>query len=83
MKSIKDELNEIEIPAELSDRSRLGIERALKEQKPKQNWWSIVGTVIVTAAMLFLVFTLINEPNSIPKTAVVCALRFLPEPRER
>lgn len=68
MKSIKDELNEIEIPDELSNRSRLGIERALKEQKPKQNWWSIVGTVIVTAAMFFLVFTLINESNSNPKT---------------
>ena len=64
MKSFKEELEEIEVPAELSQRARLGIDKAANERRKRPDWKPLVGTMLVTVAALFIVFTLIGEPGT-------------------
>ncbi|MGM9949614.1 MAG: hypothetical protein ACI33P_05785, partial [Lysinibacillus sp.] len=61
MKSFKEELEEIEVPAELSQRARLGIDKAANERRKRRDWKPLAVTALVTAAALFIVFTLIGE----------------------
>lgn len=48
---IVDELNKIEIPSELSERSRLGVTRAKSESAPVKRKWSIFAVPALAAAL--------------------------------
>lgn len=74
--SLKEELNQIDIPHELHTRSLDGIERAKRElelsmdrPKQKRNWTPIFATVIVSAATLFFVFNALTNGFGQEQTA--------------
>lgn len=65
---IKQEMNKIEIPKELSERSKRGISQAKKETKNNRKRYNVIGIGIAAASLVSIsLFTLLNNdftPNN-------------------
>lgn len=73
---IKKELNQIEIPKELSDRSKMGVSQAKKEMKSNRKRYNLKGIGVAAALVVSIgTFTLfnidLNNTTNNPNTPVV------------
>ena len=68
---IKQEMNRIEIPKELSERSKMGVSKAKSEfGKTKRKWSYIIGPVIV-ASLALGIFTPNYFSNNLPENPII------------
>jgi hypothetical protein len=73
-KKIKQEMNKIEIPKDLSERSKLGVSQAKKELTNSRKRWNVKGIGIAAALVVAVgAFALFNNgsPNGNPNELVV------------
>lgn len=75
--NMKQEMNKIEIPKELSERSKMGVSKAKAEmRKPKRRWSYIIGPVIA-ASLALGVFGLNYFINSPPENPIIRTIETL------
>ncbi|WP_400242667.1 hypothetical protein AB3U99_16660 [Niallia sp. JL1B1071] len=73
---IRQEMNRIEIPKELSERSKMGVSKAKSQmQKPKRKWSYIIGPVIA-ASLILGIFGPKFFTNTPPDTPVIRTLEY-------
>jgi hypothetical protein len=71
LSKIKQEINKIEIPAELSERSKLGVANAKSEIPPKKRNWAI-GIALAASLMIGVVsYTIVNYSSENNNTIIV------------
>lgn len=70
-KKIKEEINKIAIPKELSERSKLGVSKGKLEMGNSKRRWSFVIAPAIVATLALLIFTPSFFTNSPPENPVV------------
>lgn len=61
--NIKEEIDKIEIPKELRERSKAGVLKAKSEMKKQKSKWLFYGMPMIAVAMTFIFLTAQNIPN--------------------
>jgi hypothetical protein len=63
---IKQEINKIDIPIEVSERSKIGVSKAKKEMQNGQKRYTVAGIVLVASILLSIgVYGILNDSSSL------------------
>ena len=75
-KKIMQEINKIEIPKELSERSKLGVEKAKSEMAYSKRRWSFGIVPIIVASMVLGVFVPNFFINNSPENPIIKTIEY-------